>query len=89
MPSFCGKVFTNGQDTRLGSRCGPVPTTSNSASEPTTAMLRFGLDSNGYVFVFRCWKDRVAHDENKYLAALARQGSPLNSVVLAATATTV
>jgi hypothetical protein len=39
--------------------------------------------------VFRCWKDRVAYEENKYLAALARRGSPLNSVVLAATATTV
>jgi transposase len=32
--------------------------------------------------VFRCWKDRVAYDENKYLAALAQRGSPL-SVVLA------
>jgi hypothetical protein len=39
--------------------------------------------------VFRCWEDRVAYDENKYLAALARRGSPLTSVVLAATATTV
>jgi transposase len=39
--------------------------------------------------VFRCWQDRVAYDENKYLAALARRGSPLNSVLLAATATTV
>jgi len=39
--------------------------------------------------VFRCWQDRVAYDENKYLAALTRRGSPLNSVVLAATATTV
>ena len=39
--------------------------------------------------VFRCWKDRVTYDENKYLAALARRGSPLNSVVFAATATTV
>jgi hypothetical protein len=39
--------------------------------------------------VFRCWKDRVAYEENKYLAALARRDSPLNSVVLAATATTV
>jgi transposase len=39
--------------------------------------------------VFRCWKDRVAYDENKYLAALARRGSPLSSVVLAATATTM
>src|SRR6201993_4028602 len=29
--------------------------------------------------VFRCWQDRVAYDENKYLAALARRGSPLSS----------
>ena len=27
--------------------------------------------------VFRCWKDGVAYDENKYLATLARRGSPL------------
>ena len=36
--------------------------------------------------VFRCWQDRVAYDENKYLAALARRGSPLSSL-LATTAT--
>ena len=30
--------------------------------------------------LFRCWKDRVAYDENKYLAALARRGSPLATV---------
>jgi hypothetical protein len=30
---------------------------------------------------FRCWQDRVAYDENKYLAALARRGSPLSSVL--------
>jgi hypothetical protein len=39
--------------------------------------------------LFRCWQDRVAYDENKYLTALAKRGSPLNSVLLAATATTV
>jgi transposase len=39
--------------------------------------------------LFRCWKDRVGYDENKYLAALARRGSPLNSVLLAVTSTTV
>jgi transposase len=39
--------------------------------------------------VFRCWKDRVAYDENKYLAALARRGSPLNSLLPAATSATV
>jgi transposase len=26
---------------------------------------------------FRCWKDGVVYDENKYLGALARRGSPL------------
>jgi hypothetical protein len=31
--------------------------------------------------VFRCWKDRVAYDENKYLAALAKRGSPLRSAL--------
>jgi len=30
--------------------------------------------------VFRCWKDSVAYDENKYLAALARRGSPLVAI---------
>jgi transposase len=30
--------------------------------------------------VFRCWKDGVAYDESKYLAALARRGSPLAAV---------
>jgi hypothetical protein len=39
--------------------------------------------------VFRCWQDRVAYDENKYLMALARRGSPLSSVLPAATAPTV
>ena len=38
--------------------------------------------------VFRCWKDRVAYDENKYLAALAKRGSQLSSA-LPASATTV
>jgi len=27
--------------------------------------------------VFRCWKDGVAYDESRYLATLARRGSPL------------
>jgi hypothetical protein len=34
--------------------------------------------------VFRCWQERAAHDENRYLAALAKRGSPLTSVVAAA-----
>ena len=37
--------------------------------------------------VFRCWKDGVAYDESKYLASLARRGSPL--AALAATAKTL
>ena len=31
--------------------------------------------------VFRCWKDAVAYDESKYLASLARRGSPLSAIV--------
>jgi hypothetical protein len=27
--------------------------------------------------VFRCWQDGVAYDENRYLATLAKRGSPL------------
>jgi transposase len=38
--------------------------------------------------VFRCWKDRVAYDESKYLAALTKRGSPLSTVVVVATGTT-
>jgi transposase len=34
--------------------------------------------------VFRCWKDGVAYDESKYLAALARRGSPLAALVATA-----
>src|ERR1700737_1330027 len=37
--------------------------------------------------VFRCWKDGVAYDESKYLASLARRGSPL--AALTATAKTL
>jgi transposase len=32
--------------------------------------------------VFRCWKDGVAYDESKYLAALAKRSSPLSAVVV-------
>ena len=31
--------------------------------------------------VFRCWKDGVVYDESKYLASLARRGSPLSALV--------
>jgi transposase len=37
--------------------------------------------------LFRCWKDRVAYDETKYLAALVKRGSPLSNVVVAAAGT--
>ena len=33
--------------------------------------------------LFRCWKDRVAYDEKKYLAALAKRGSPLRELLVA------
>jgi hypothetical protein len=32
--------------------------------------------------VFRCWKDGVACDENRYLATLIRRGSPLGAFVI-------
>jgi transposase len=32
--------------------------------------------------VFRCWKDGVAYDESKYLAALAKRSSPLSAVIV-------
>ena len=32
--------------------------------------------------VFRCWKDRVAYDEKKYLAALSKRGSPLSALLV-------
>jgi transposase len=32
--------------------------------------------------LFRCWKDRVAYDERKYLAALAKRGSPLGKLLV-------
>ena len=31
--------------------------------------------------VFRCWQDRVAYDESKYVAALVKRGSPLSSLI--------
>ncbi len=54
-----------------------------------------GVDHHGAVralafkwirIVFRCWKQRVAYDESKYLAALTRRGSPLVAVVAIAKA---
>jgi transposase len=39
-----------------------------------------GLAFKWIRIVFRCWKVRVAYDESKYLAALARRGSPLAAV---------
>jgi len=34
--------------------------------------------------LFRCWQDRVAYDESKYLTALAKRGSHLTSAFVAA-----
>ena len=39
-----------------------------------------GLAFKWIRIVFRCWKDRVAYDESKYLAALAKRNSPLAAV---------
>ena len=33
--------------------------------------------------LFRCWKDRAAYDESRYLAALAKRGSPFAAVIAA------
>jgi transposase len=40
-----------------------------------------GLAFKWIRIVFRCWKDQVVYDENKYLAALAKRHSPLAAVV--------
>jgi transposase len=39
-----------------------------------------GLAFKWIRIVFRCWKDRVAYDESRYLAALAKRNSPLAAV---------
>jgi transposase len=39
--------------------------------------------------LFRCWKDRVAYDEKKYLAALAKRGSPLSALLVVPTEATL
>ena len=39
-----------------------------------------GLAFKWIRIVFRCWKDRVAYDENRYLAVLAKRNSPLAAV---------
>lgn len=31
--------------------------------------------------VFRCWQNRVAYDENRYLAVLVKRGSPLGAIL--------
>jgi len=33
--------------------------------------------------IYHCWKERVAYDENVYLAALAKHNSPLVALVAA------
>jgi transposase len=39
-----------------------------------------GLAFKWIRIVFRCWKDEVVYDENRYLAALAKRNSPLAAV---------
>ena len=39
-----------------------------------------GLAFKWIRIIFRCWKDEVVYDENKYLAALAKRNSPLAAV---------
>ena len=86
--SLCDKVFTNGPVTRLRNRRGLEPITSNNASDATTTMPRCGALAFKWIrIVFRCWKDRVSYDEDKYLAALAKRGSPLSNIIVVATGT--
>ena len=40
-----------------------------------------GLAFKWIRILFRCWQDGVAYDESKYLAALAKRGSPLSALV--------
>jgi transposase len=44
-----------------------------------------GLAFKWIRIVFRCWKDGVAYDESRHLAALAKRNSPLGAVVVATT----
>jgi hypothetical protein len=69
----------------LRSRFGRAPNTNNSASagKDHRAAVR-ALAFKWIRIVFRCWQERVAYDENRYLAALAKRGSSLTSVVAAA-----
>jgi len=71
----------NGLVTPSATRCGRKPITGNSAAK--------GVDHHGAVralafkwirMLFRCWKERTAYDERRYLVALARRGSPLAAV---------
>jgi hypothetical protein len=39
-----------------------------------------GLAFKWIRIVFRCWKDRVAYDESRYLASLVKRNSPLAAV---------
>ena len=39
-----------------------------------------GLAFKWIRIVFRCWKDRVAYDESRYLTTLAKRNSPLTAV---------
>ena len=55
--SFCGKVFTNGRDTRSRGRSGHAPTTSNSEAEAKTTTRRCApWLSNGFASYFNAGK---------------------------------
>ena len=57
VPNSCGRVFTNGQDTRSRSRFGHVPTTGDSASVARNTMPRLGpWPSNGFASCFAAGK---------------------------------
>ena len=80
--SFCGKVFTNGPVTRLRNRPRLGPTTSNNEIGAATITQRYEhWLSNGFALYSVAGKIG-AYDESKYLAALAKRGSPLGKLVV-------
>jgi hypothetical protein len=61
-----------------------LPATTRSGQRPS----RSGALAFKWIrILFRCWKDRVAYDERKYLAVLAKRGSPLGKLLVVDMAT--
>src|SRR5215469_13548441 len=66
---------------------GLLPATTTSGQRPSRSGTSVGIQ--WIRIVFRCWKDRVAYDESKYLAALAKRGSPLGKLVVVGVGTSL